>query len=542
MRKTLVHIAVFLMLLPPVFVSAQKILNTDSLINVLDRRVKDDTNKVILLNEIAYSLIYSNPENAGQYAERAFDLSKELRFNNGKAVSLMNIGHSYRARGFFDIATDYFFSGLDIAENLSDKNLLARIYNHIGVVYYYLQEYQAGLEYYTKALEIFTRLQDDSWIAALKNNIGMIYEKLGNDNHALEYYLDAAAINHKLNNLIWLGNNCGNIGNIYRNRKDPKCLEYYDLMEDIFLNINNLEGQVAVNYNKGLFYFNTGNYSNALPYFIESFNLANGIGSLQGKKNAAEMLGKSYFELGRYQEAYLYQKREISLHDSINLNEVSQKIAKTEMKANMKKEKEAYEINIRLRNTYIAGAITLLLVLLAISTVLILRQRASHKKHQIEKEVIRLENLRLSEQLEFKNRELEYYIEFLLTKNNLILEVSEKLNDLKPNVLPENLSIINGIIFDLKSGVEKDEWEEFEARFQQTNERFYNALDTIHPGLSQNERNLCAYIKLGMSSREISSLTKQSLSSIETARSRLRKKIGLPVETDIRDYLMGIET
>ncbi|MBN1340022.1 MAG: tetratricopeptide repeat protein [Bacteroidales bacterium] len=537
MRRNPFHIIAFAILLLPWGLPAQKILNTDSLITRLNEQQVEDTNTVLLLNEIAYSLIYSKPDQTLQYAGRALNLSNKIKFNYGKAVSLMNIGHSYRARGFYDPATNYFFSGLAVAETLNDPKLLARFYNHIGVVYYYLEEYQQGLEYYTRALEKFIKLQDESWVAALKNNIGMIYEKMGDDAHALEYYLDAAVINIKLNNLIWLGNNYGNIGNVYRKKNDAKCLDYYNRMQDIFLDINNLEGLITVYFNKGLYYYDNGFFQEALPFFEKSYKFSSEIGSLQSKKNAAEMLGKTYFTLNHFEKAFRFQNHEINLKDSINLNEVSQKIAKAEMNVNLKKEKEAYRMKLRLRNTYIGGGIALLVILLAMSTVLILRQRTAHKKQNLEKKMLRLENLKLSEQLDFKNRELEYYIEFLLVKNNLIVDLTEQLSDLKAHVLPENLSIINGIIFDLKTGVEKDEWEEFEARFQETNESFYRALDHHHPGLTQNERNLCAYLKLGMSSKEISALTKQSLSSIETARSRLRKKIGLAANADLKDYL-----
>jgi DNA-binding CsgD family transcriptional regulator len=47
------------------------------------------------------------------------------------------------------------------------------------------------------------------------------------------------------------------------------------------------------------------------------------------------------------------------------------------------------------------------------------------------------------------------------------------------------------------------------------------------PDLSPNERRLCAFLRLNMSSKEISTITGQSIHSIQVARTRLRKKLQL---------------
>jgi DNA-binding CsgD family transcriptional regulator len=60
------------------------------------------------------------------------------------------------------------------------------------------------------------------------------------------------------------------------------------------------------------------------------------------------------------------------------------------------------------------------------------------------------------------------------------------------------------------------------------------------PDLHKNERKLCAYLRLGLSSKEIASLLNISLRSVETFRYRLRKKLGLQPRESITDFVQRL--
>ena len=70
-------------------------------------------------------------------------------------------------------------------------------------------------------------------------------------------------------------------------------------------------------------------------------------------------------------------------------------------------------------------------------------------------------------------------------------------------------------------------WEEFEVRFAKTHGDFYDRLVKAFPDITLNERRLCAFLKLDMTTKEISTITGQSIRAIEIARTRLRKKFSL---------------
>ena len=97
-----------------------------------------------------------------------------------------------------------------------------------------------------------------------------------------------------------------------------------------------------------------------------------------------------------------------------------------------------------------------------------------------------------------------------------------------------------GAISKLKSLIQGQEWKEFELRFEEEHGKFRESLIKKHPELTPNEIKLCTFLRLDMSSKEISEITQQSVRALETARSRMRKKLGLERSDNLVQYLFGI--
>lgn len=83
-------------------------------------------------------------------------------------------------------------------------------------------------------------------------------------------------------------------------------------------------------------------------------------------------------------------------------------------------------------------------------------------------------------------------------------------------------------------------WGEFQHYFTLVHPDFYRSLDERHPGLTPKDRKLCGLISLGLSSKDIASLTFRELRSVETSRNRLRKRLELSSDVNLEDYLHRI--
>lgn len=99
---------------------------------------------------------------------------------------------------------------------------------------------------------------------------------------------------------------------------------------------------------------------------------------------------------------------------------------------------------------------------------------------------------------------------------------------------------IHTAIAKLKNLIKGQEWKEFEVRFEEEHSKFRETLTIMHPDLTPNEIKLCSFLRLNMSSKEISEITQQSVRALETARSRMRKKIGLNRSNNLVQYLHEI--
>ena len=126
----------------------------------------------------------------------------------------------------------------------------------------------------------------------------------------------------------------------------------------------------------------------------------------------------------------------------------------------------------------------------------------------------------------------------MIKKNELIRQIVEVLAQGKPSLDEQNKVFINNVIKDLNNIHDEFVWEEFEVRYQNVHNEFYDKLQKRCSNLSINERRLCAFLRLNMTTKEIASITGQSIRSIEVARTRLRKKLELTnSDTSLIEFL-----
>jgi hypothetical protein len=122
--------------------------------------------------------------------------------------------------------------------------------------------------------------------------------------------------------------------------------------------------------------------------------------------------------------------------------------------------------------------------------------------------------------------------------NDFLTEIKKDLEQSKQNQKGESLKATNAIIRKIKASTRKDVWQEFEMRIQQIHNSFYTNLCKEFPELTPNERKLCVFLKLNLSSKEIAQITGKSTNSIIVARYRLRSKLGITnSETNLIEFI-----
>jgi len=149
------------------------------------------------------------------------------------------------------------------------------------------------------------------------------------------------------------------------------------------------------------------------------------------------------------------------------------------------------------------------------------------KAAALENYLLQKENEQLEKDLASKTRELNLQITKLIDINALVDGVIKKLDDILQKDVNEKNKVIAMVMNELASHTNEDLWKQLELTFGQVHQSFYDKLYTLFPDLTRNEKRLCALLKMNLSTKDISSITHQTMRSIEVARARLRTKMKL---------------
>ncbi len=142
---------------------------------------------------------------------------------------------------------------------------------------------------------------------------------------------------------------------------------------------------------------------------------------------------------------------------------------------------------------------------------------------------------RLEQDIESKNRELAISTLSLIKKNEFLNTLK---NELKKGPEQPNVNAITRIIDNNLNNT--DDWKLFKEAFNNADKDFLNKVKDKHPMLTPNDLKLCAYLRLNLSSKEIAPLLNISPRSVEVKRYRLRKKMNLPHEESLTNYILEI--
>ena len=164
------------------------------------------------------------------------------------------------------------------------------------------------------------------------------------------------------------------------------------------------------------------------------------------------------------------------------------------------------------------------------------------EKSRREKQIMQLEKEKLEYDLQHKSQEMANLMINFVRKNEMLTEIKSEIFKVASSLKGEGaregkqlLLIINGKI---DSNIQSDEvLKRIEDQFDLIHNNFMKRLHARHPDLSDNERMMCAYLKMNLSTKEIAPLLNISVRGVETIRYRLRKKFGLEREDSLTDYL-----
>ncbi len=427
----------------------------------------------------------NNVDAAIQFYLNASQLSLDAGDSAMYAQTLMQTGNLYLGRGLLPKARDYIGKSMSVNRLRGDQAALSIDHHLMGL--YHLKKGELDSAYHFLETELKQSRESG-------NRMLYIYN---------------------LNNMASFNINNGELDEGERN-----CLEALRLLDSIGPSFSPTSSKSVVFANLGLLNAGRKNYQEAARYF----NLAYA-DSLYNTEPGFRIellyqLFTTHRNLGDHSRAWRFQDQYLNLRDMKEKTDAEQNLLNLEAQYNFKKLQHDHEQKQqRLRLLLIAALIIIVLG----SLIVIL----SFQKLRIKKKNDDLIKKLEEEKMERLRRELASsalnIVRINEQKNSLISTLRERL----PLFKPENQKNVSDIISEFEKDKSDKSWREFEIRFTEVHAGFYKNLSRINPHLTFNENRLCAFLVLDMTTKEISSITGQSIRAIEQARIRLRKQLDL---------------
>lgn len=176
--------------------------------------------------------------------------------------------------------------------------------------------------------------------------------------------------------------------------------------------------------------------------------------------------------------------------------------------------------------------LTTVFLILALVTMYIFNE--NHKKKiTLLSDEINKRNVEITE----KEKEMITLATNILHYKQYFKEIKADLNGIKTDDRKGIKNILNQINYVLER---EEDWEFLKKHFIAVHENFYDNLIKKHPTISETELRHCLFIKLHLLTKEISQILLINPRSVQTARYRIKKKMNLAEDQDLREYLLSL--
>jgi PAS domain S-box-containing protein len=146
------------------------------------------------------------------------------------------------------------------------------------------------------------------------------------------------------------------------------------------------------------------------------------------------------------------------------------------------------------------------------------------------------------EEIAGKDRELVTSLIQIAQKNEMLLYLRKNLSVIRNTLHPTTQKKVTEMLTRIDEHQRKQffNWEDFALHFEKVHPGFFTSLKGRYPSLTSKDQRICAYIRLGLSTKEIAGLINITPESAEIGRIRLRKKLQLDRQINLSSFLQEI--
>lgn len=499
------------------------------------------------------------------YFIKARNLYQNVNDILGEVSTIHNLGVVNFYLGNYDKAMELYTKALSKCEGKGDLQTESDILINVGILLNQEMQFEKAISYYRKAYQIQSKLNDRRGMGQTLSSIGTCYFSQSNLDSSL-YYHKASLDTFKAGKMYsGIAQSLCNTGDILLLKKD------YNAALKLYLEALELRTKTEERYGLTVTYNNIAKVFTALNNWFEAEKNFKVAEQYAQQLNSAYLMSEiyqaralMYEKKGDFKSAFIDINQYHQLKDSLYSNEKSKVISELQTRYNSEKAEnelliksnkiQSLEKEKRLNQikyySLLALAITAAFAFWQFNTKkktvlenkllqsekekFYLESQGKLSKTKLEKETIEKE-LVLKE-LEHKKQELVQMALYISQQNEFLENLHKNISISKAN---NKSTLILEKELEQKLNLDKQR-EQFKLNINLINEDFYNLLHYKFPNLTDGEKKLCAMLRLNLSSKEIASIQNISPKSVDMSRYRLRKKLNLPADKELSDYLAEI--
>lgn len=247
---------------------------------------------------------------------KSLEIRETVEFTKGVGYSYNNLGLNYQSLGDATLAMENFLLAQEVAEQIPDSSLLARVFGNIGTLYEEEHDEQNALAFYGKSLSIVEKLNDGRMFGNTLNNIALVYKQLSEPEKAENFGRRSLTARMLIDDKWGLAQSLNFLGLLASDNGNYQTADsLFRLSLNYYQELNNHWGQSMVYGNLGADANAQGNYHQGVEYCGVSLSLAKQYW-LEWEESACECLAESYSGLEQADEASYYWKRLVAIKDS----------------------------------------------------------------------------------------------------------------------------------------------------------------------------------------------------------------------------------
>lgn len=462
-------------------------------------------------------------------------------------------GLSHRKSGDYRQALLNHQAANRIAHALRDSFRMAQSLYNMGII-----KYNQGLsgpahEHFEEASEIFSSLDSLKWVAYIQNAYGLLERQQANWEQALVYYQRSYKMLDSLGFSQLASVPLNNIGDVFLHQ-DRYEQSLYTFQES--LQLAKQQGKTndvsVAHLNIGQSWRGIGRYDIALREIRIGLHLARAHRYKRIEALGLRDLSETFERIEQLDSALFYLQHYIELKDSLQREENTARLEElyvayeTQKARNEAAEQRRALILLRQeqRLDYLTSyfIISLLFLALIISSFFFVRNRMKRKLAESELRNQKLVSEQIRQELDGKQKDLTNLALEIARKNELFTKTNEALTEITVSDLPppQTKKIRQLIQYNSNQLRINEDLEELLLNIEQVNADFFEKLKETAPDLTPSEKQLCALLRLSLTTKDIASIRNISPRSVEMARYRLRKKLPIEASDDIYAFMQNI--